>query len=225
MERRMPTTPRLDAAMGIVFVMLVTAALLLPGQPPKAEDTAATVAALLIEKRTAFLVGGYIGGLSSIAFLWFIAAVRDHLDRQGTTQLASAAFAGGIVAMTLMLVGIILIDGVAFVTAGVGDPAIVRAANDMGTFALETSKFGFALFILAVSRSGRSTDALPRWLARLGIGFVAVLLPSAFALVAEHGVFQFGGVIDLAGGLLPPIWIVALSVVMMRPGTHEAVTS
>ena len=219
----MSTTPRLDAAMGIVFVTLVTAALLLPGQPPKAEDTAEAVGALLIEKRSLFLIGGYIAGLSSIAFLWFIAAVRDHLDRRGETQLAYAAFAGGIVAVTLMLAGIILIDGVAFVTAGVADPAIVRAANDAGTFALETSKFGFALFILAVSRSARSSDALPRWLARFGMAFVPVLLVSAFALVAEHGIFQFGGVIDLAGGLLPPIWMLALSVVMIRPGPREAV--
>jgi hypothetical protein len=115
-----------------------------------------------------------------------------------------------------MLVGIILIDGVAFVTAGVGDPAIVRAANDMGTFALETSKFGFALFMLAVSRSGHSSAALPRWLVRFGIASVPVVLLSAFSLIAEHGVFQFGGVVDLLGGFLPPIWILALSVAMIR---------
>ena len=223
----MSTTPKLDAAMGIVFVLLVTVALLLPGQPPKAEDSAATVAALLIEKRSAFLVGGYVAGLSSsvlatmlrycsIAFLWFIAAVRDHLDRHGATQLASAAFAGGIVAVTLMLVGMILINGVAFVAVRAGDTAIVRAGNDMGTFALETSKFAFALFMLAVSRSGHSSAALPRWLVRFGIASVPVVLLSAFSLIAEHGVFQFGGVVDLLGGFLPPIWILALSVAMIR---------
>src|SRR3989442_760834 len=48
MERRTATTPRLDAAMGIVFVTLVTAAQLLRGQPPKAEGSAAAVGALLI---------------------------------------------------------------------------------------------------------------------------------------------------------------------------------
>jgi len=67
-----------------------------------------------------------------------------------------------------------------------GDTAIVRAGNDMGTFALETSKFAFALFMLAVSRSGHSSAALPRWLVRFGIASVPVVLLSAFSLIAEH---------------------------------------
>ena len=115
-----------------------------------------------------------------------------------------------------MLVGMILINGVAFVAVRAGDTAIVRAGNDMGTFALETSKFAFALFMLAVSRSGHSSAALPRWLVRFGIATVPVVLLSAFSLIAEHGVFQFGGVVDLLGGFLPPIWILALSVAMIR---------
>src|SRR5207249_11539518 len=60
-----------------------------------------------------------------------------------------------------------------------------------------TSKFGFAVFVLAVSSSGCEAGALPRWLVRLGIASVVLMLVSAVALFLDHGVFQFGGLIDL----------------------------
>ncbi len=210
------TRRRLDAATGIAFVVLMTVALFLPGQPPKAEDPIEKITAILIDERSAFLVGSYITGLGAMAYLWFLGSVRDYLRARGAGELTAAASAGGVFAITLLVLGMMMFNGVAFVAARLGDPALVRAFTDTGNIAIEMSKFGFGVFMLAVSRSGASSGLLPRWLVRLGAVSVPFMLASAVSLFMDRGIFQFGGVIDIGGGVPAQVWIVALSVVMMR---------
>ena len=217
-----PRRRRLDAATGLVFVLLMTVALFLPGPPPKAEDSVDLITAMLVRERDAFLVGGYVAGLAAMAYLWFLGSVRDYLDRHGADEPEpAAAVAGGVFAIALMLTGITTIGGVAFAAARLGDPALVRAANDTGTFLIETSKFGFAVFVLAVSRAGMARNGaargiLPGWLIGLGAVSVVLMVASAAALFRDHGIFQFGGVIDVAGSAPGLLWIAALSLVMTR---------
>jgi len=207
---------RTDAATGTAFAVLLTVALLLPGPPPKAEDSVRTITALLLEKRTAFLVGSYVAGIATIAYLWFLGAVDDFLRARGTAGYAGAAAAGGVFAIVVVLVGMVMFGGVAFVAAGLGDDAVVRALTDTGNMVIETSKFGFAVLVLAVSRSGATNGVLPRWLLALGAVAVPLLVVSAVALFVDHGPFQFGGVVDLGGTVPALLWIVGLSVVMFR---------
>lgn len=77
-------------------------------------------------------------------------------------------------------------------------------------------KFGFAVFVLAVSRAGMARDVVPRWLVWLGVLSVVLMVVSAAALFRDRGIFQFGGTVDLAGSVPALLWIAALSVVMMR---------
>ena len=209
------TRRQLDAATGILFALLITIALFLPGQPPKAQDPVEAIAALLIERRSAFLVGGYIAGLAAMAYLWFLGSVRDYLRARGARELTDAVSAGGVFAITSMLLGIMLFSGVAFVAAQLGDAALVRALSDAGTMSIEMSKFGFAVFVLAVARAA-PPGALPRWLLRLGVAAVPLMLVSAVGLFVDRGIFQLGGALDLAGGVPALVWIVGLSLMMMQ---------
>ena len=207
---------RFDAATGVAFVVLITAALLLPGRPPKADDSIETITALLIERREAFLFGGYIAGLAAMAFLWFLGGVRDYLRVLGAAELTTAACASGTFAITLMVVGMMMFNGVAFVAARLGDPPLVRALTDTGNGVIEMTKFGFAAFILAVCRAAAPTGRLPCWLIRFGAGSAVLMVASAVALFVDHGIFQFGGVIDLGGAIPAELWIATLSIIMMR---------
>ena len=210
------TKRRLEAVTGLAFVALMSVALLLPGQPPKAEDSIETITALLLDRRSAFLVGGYVAGLALMAYLWFLGGVQNYLRARGADGIGGAASAGGVFAITAMLLGMAMFSGVAFVAARLGDPPLVRALTDTGNIAIETSKFGFAVFVLAVSSAGAASGVLPRWLVRLGVASVPVMLVSAVALFVDHGVFQFGAAIDLGGAVPALVWIVCLSVVMLR---------
>jgi len=215
---------RLDAATGVLFVVLMTMALLLPGQPPKAEDPVETITAVLVDRRGAFLVGGYLAGLATMAYLWFLGSVREYLHGRGGHGSASAATAGGVFAITAMLVGMLMFSGVAFVAARLGEQAVVRAMTDIGNSVIEVSKFGFAVFVLGVLRAARGNGGLPRWLVRLGLVAVPALLVSAVALFVDRGPFQFGGVIDLGGSVPALLLILGLSFVMMRARPRTVAT-
>ena len=100
---------------------------------------------------------------------------------------------GGVFAITVTVLGMAMFSGVAFLAARLGDPPLVRAFTDTGNIAIEISKFGFAVFVLAVSSAGAAPGVFPRWLVRLGVMSVPIMVVSAVALFVEHGIFQFGG--------------------------------
>jgi ABC-type sulfate transport system permease component len=56
---------------------------------------------------------------------------------------------------------------------------------------------------------------LPRWLTRLGALSGLLMVGSAVALFVDRGILEFGGVVDIAGGIPAFLWIAALSVVMV----------
>src|SRR5262249_29260869 len=126
------TRRRLDAATGMAFVVLMTLALALPGQPLRAEDSIEHITAVLVDHRVQFLVGGYVAGLAAMAYLWFLGSVRDFLRQGGAEDATSVAAAGGVFAITVLLLGMAMFSGVAFVAAGLGHPALVRAFTDTG---------------------------------------------------------------------------------------------
>ena len=211
-----------DAASGLAFVILMSVALFLPGPPPKADDSIATITAILVEQRGAFLVGGYLAGLAVLCYLWFLGSVWRHLTARTRDQtgLAITACSGGLLAVTLTLVGMAMFSGVAFKAAALGDPALVRALTDAGNTAIDSAKFGLAAFLLATCRSGAASGVLPRWLVGAGVAAAGLLIVSAVALFVDHGPFQFGGPVDLGGGVPAVLWIAALSLTMMRR-SHE----
>jgi hypothetical protein len=210
-----PIGRRLEAGTGAAFAILMAVALFLPGQPPRASDDAETIVAILTDRRTAFLVSGYVAGFAAMAYLWFLGSVRDYLGGRGPAGLARTASAGGVFAITLLLLGMLMFNGTAFAAARLGDPTLVRAFTDTGNSVIETSKFGFAVFVLALSRCGAASGLLPRWLTRFGALSALLMVGSAVALFVDHGILQFGGVVDIAGGVPAFLWITALSVVMV----------
>ena len=211
-----------DAASGLAFVILMSAALFLPGPPPRADDSIATITAILLGQRRAFLVGGYVAGLAVLCYLWFLGSVWRHLTTRTRDQtgLAITACSGGLLAVTLTLLGMAMFSGVAFKAAALGDPALVRALTDAGNTAIDSAKFGLAAFLLATCRSGAASGVLPRWLVGAGVAAAGLLIVSAVALFVDHGPFQFGGPVDLGGGIPAVLWIAALSLTMMRR-SHE----
>jgi peptidoglycan/LPS O-acetylase OafA/YrhL len=93
-----------------------------------------------------------------------------------------------------------------------------------GNTAIETAKFGLAAFLLATCRSGAASGVLPRWLVGAGVAAASLLIVSAVALFIDHGPFQFGGPVDLGGGLPAVVWIAALSLAMARRSRDDDVS-
>jgi hypothetical protein len=199
--------------LGLVFV-----ALFLPGPPPKTDDTAAALTANLTEHRTALVDGILVAGLGVMALLWFFGVLTNTLRRDNPSgSYAHAAFAGGIAGTLLIFVGMLLFSGTAFRAAGMGDQTLVRATVDTGNMLIETGKYGFAVLILATCAAASHSSLLSRRMILAGAVAATILaLSTSPPFLAGHGVGQFGGGIDVLGGIPGFVWIFVLSAQLAR---------
>jgi hypothetical protein len=219
-----PPYTRLSAASGVLFAFNV--ALFDLGAPPKASDSAAEIALLLVHARGRILHGMYLAGLAIVLGIWFFATVAAWIQSATDghqTQLARTAFAGGLFAIGLAVLGMLLYYGATYRVAGQGASGlqVVRALTDAGNAAIELTKFPLTAFIFSVSLAACRATLLPRWVIRAGFVSTIVLLASAIPLFAEGSFTQFGGGLDFIGGIPGVIWILVLSLMMTNSHQHE----
>ena len=70
-----PKLGRWGAWAGIVFVVLVLITAFLPGSPPKPSDSAVKIAKYFVDKADEIRITTYIGGLATIAMLFWLGAL------------------------------------------------------------------------------------------------------------------------------------------------------
>ena len=93
----------------------------------------------------------------------------------------------------------------------------MRSVVDTGNMFIETGKYGFAVLILATCAAPGATSFLTGRMKTSGVVAAAILvLSTAPPFLADHGIGQFGGGIDVVGGLPGFLWIIAISVIMTR---------
>ena len=203
---------------GVLFVALLNAVLFAPGAPPKANQSAAAIAASLADDRTVILAGTFVAGLASICAIWFFTAIPAWVragDGSGDAA-ATAAAGGGLFAVMLILVGLLLFFGATFDATVRGSLPTVRAFTDAGNATIEMSKFGTVLFVGGLLAATRGTDLLPRPIRVWGAVAIPVALISAVALFSRGDLTQFGGPLDLLGGGPAVAWILAVAIVQIR---------
>ena len=217
MTDRLPYT-RLSAASGAIFIIAFNLALFDLGAPPKASDTDSKVASILIHSHGRILDGMYLAGLAVMLGIWFFATVRIWLMQLcvgRATSLPGAAFAAGLFATGLGVLGMLFYYGAAYKVAGQGGLSAVRALTDAGNAAIELTKFPLALFILVVALAPHGTRLMPRWFTQAGVASAVVLLATAIPLFAHGSFTQFGGGLDVIGAIPGVLWILGLSVLMV----------
>ena len=211
---------RFDAATGIGFSILAVVALVLPGSPPKADDRILAIATYFTDKRSEILTANLLLGVAAVLFVWFLGSVRSYLraGEGGEGRLSAAAFGGGIAGIALLLAGLGLLNGVAFKLADgrLPDPAITRALFDASSAVLTMVGFAFAVFFAAASCSGARSGALPPWAYWSGSVVALLQLLAGLALVAKSGFFATGGAMGFIAPLTGVVWVVAISVLIMR---------
>ena len=161
-------------------------------------------------------MGVYLAPFSGIAFLWFIAVVRNLIgDRED--RFFSTVFLGSGLLFVAML----------FVAAGMGgallaavkfqDQPVPSAATVVTVRALT---FGFlfvyamrmaAVFMIVTSTIGMRLGVFPRWL--VVAGFVAALVLMFNVSYIESLVLVF------------PAWVAAVSAVILRASESPTVTT
>jgi hypothetical protein len=146
-----PPYTRLSAASGAGFILAFSAALFDLGAPPKASDTNAKIASILIHAHSRILHGMYLAGLAIMLGIWFFATIQRWLAQATDgreSQLANTAFAAGLFATALGVLGMLLFYGATYKVVGQGGLSAVRALTDAGNASVELLKFPLATFIL-----------------------------------------------------------------------------
>jgi hypothetical protein len=209
---------RLDAATGIVAVVLFGAAFVIPGSAPTAADTVDKIGAFFNDKRDSILVADFLIGLAGLFFLWWLGSLRSYLriGERGEGRLSAAGFLAGGVGVALTLAAASVDAGLAFKVGGQGDQPLIRVLFDIRNAMFTMSGFAFAAMIAAVSCSGARSGMLPAWAYWPGSVIAGLNAAGGAALFAERGFFSAGGALSIIALATAMIWFVALSVLMIR---------
>jgi hypothetical protein len=213
---------RLGAVSGIVFFVLVFTSFFTP-ETPDEDDPTAEIVSTMADDRSGHLVGVYIGGLASLLFLVFLAALWSRLRAAEADRGASILVAlGGLGTTVIVLVANTVFFALVDAADAGREPAAVRALFELDQTVLLAVGWTSAAFYLGVALSSLATGSLPRLL-----GWVAAVLVVAFA-VGWLGIFSE----DDEGGALGALffiallvnffWILAASIVMLRSGPAAA---
>ena len=208
-EQRLET-PRAAGIAGFAFAVLFIASILLLRSHPSGESTAAEIRSFYLGKHadSVALVGVYLAPFSGIAFLWFIAAIRNLIGEQEDRFFATVFLGSGLlfVAMVFIAAG----AGGALLAAVKFQDEPIPSADSVVT--IRSLAFGFlfiyamrmaAVFMIVVSTIAMRLAVFPRWL--VVAGYLAALVLILNVSYNEVLVLVF------------PAWVVAVSAVILRP--------
>jgi hypothetical protein len=195
-------TPRSAALAGIAFSVLFTISLVLVREAMPADPADAGAWLSDDSQRRAMLRALSLVPFAGIAFLWFIAVVRDRIGESEDRFFATVFLGSGLLfiamlfaatATTAALVSSAGDDSERLVDSGVWTVGRHLAFSLMNVYGLRMA----AVFIIATSTILWRTRAGPRWLAASGYAIAIVLL-------AALGYYQ-------RLELLFPAWVMAVS--------------
>jgi hypothetical protein len=203
------------ALAGIVFVALTVAAGLLPGSPPKPDDSAAKIVKFVVDKGDELRWAGFVGALGAIVLLGWLGAVWRLMRRAegGAPRLAVGAALGAALAAALFTVAGVMMSTVAIVGPAQIGPQGTRffylffnGLGSAGTVAL-------ALFVGAFSTVIIESRVLPRVMGWLGALLAIDLLAAGGGIASTRDVFFVLALVGFAGLAL---WTIVVSVMMYR---------
>jgi hypothetical protein len=195
-------TPRSAALAGIAFSVLFTISLLLIRESVPADPADAGAWLSDDSQRHAMLRALSLVPFAGIAFLWFIAVVRDRIGESEDRFFATVFLGSGLLfiamlfaatATTAALVSSAGEDSQRMVDSGVWSMGRHLAFSLMNVYGLRVA----AVFVIATSTILLRTGAGPRWLAVSGYAIAVVLL----------GMLGFYQRLEL----LFPAWVMAVS--------------
>jgi hypothetical protein len=207
------TTPRAAGVAGIVFSILFALALVLLRQSlGRGLDTETVLRNVTGSGSTPALVGLYLVPFAGIAFLWFIAVVRDRIGEREDKFFATVFFGSGLLFVAMIFAGAAVLGGLVagnrFGTAAPTDIATVGFARSVGySFVFVYAAKAAGVFTLATSTIIRRSR-WPRWTSLSGYATAAVLILSISFF--EPIVIVFA------------VWVAAISTHVLVTGGRQA---
>jgi hypothetical protein len=213
---------RLGAVSGILFFALVIASFFTP-ETPDEDDPTAEIASSLADDRTGHLVGAYIGGLAALLFLVFVVALWSRLRAAEVDRGPSTLVALGGVGSTVI---ILIANGAFFALVDAAEagrePDAIRALFELDQTLFLGIGWTSAAFYLGAAVSSLATGSLPRWLGWIAAVLVVVFVVGFAGIFSESDQGGALGTIFFIGLAVNFLWILAVSIVMLRSTPTEA---
>lgn len=202
-------TPRAAGVAGLAFAVLFIASIVLLRGAPSGASTAAEIRDFYLGEHAGrvSLVGVYLAPFSGIAFLWFIAVIRNLIGDREDRFFATVFLTSGLLFVAML-----------FVAAGVGGALLAAVKfqdepvpSQDAVVLVRSLGFGFlfiyamrmaAVFMIVVSTIGARLGIFPRWLVVTGYAAALVLMLNV----------SYAAVLTLVF----PVWVAAVSVVILK---------
>ena len=208
-------------AAGAVFVVLAASGFIVAGETPKTSDSAADVVSYFESSRSQVMVGAVLFAVSVIFFVWFAAAVANHLRESGQGRVAATVLAAAAVFAGLQLVLTTLFATLAYSIAGSADPGATKALFDFDLTLDVVGGLAAGLFVLASALGLKRTESIPVWLAWVGV-VVAVIEFLRVTTWARDGFWSPSGEYVIVAVVCGLLWILVTSIVLVRGQRIEA---
>jgi len=208
------------ALAGVVAIVIIVISAVLPGSPPKPDDSVTKIADFLVDKSDQIRIAGYLGAVAIVPFFFFLGALWRLLRRGegGSPFLAVMAAAGGVFASVVGALGGIVLAVLPLVRTSLTVGSL-RTLYVLATNIAFTSLFGIATLALSASAVFLRSRVMPAWLGYLGVLAGLVALVGARATVSTNDTLFTIGFI---GFLLATLWILLLSILMLRAAPEPA---
>ncbi|MDH3307967.1 MAG: hypothetical protein OEO77_10665, partial [Acidimicrobiia bacterium] len=163
--------------------------------------------------RTREIVGFFLVAAAALCFLWFMSTLRSRLRpaEAEPKTLSALVFGAGIAAAGLLVSAATLFVGTSFAlefsSTFTVDPNLAQFAFITGAIFLLSSVLVSCVVVAATSVLTLRTGAFPRWLGWFGFAAIFVALVEA-ALLPVFAI---------------PIWVLVVSVVLMRNTRAEEI--
>jgi hypothetical protein len=209
---------RLDAATGILAAVIFGVAFAIPGTPPSPADSVDKIATYLVDHRGSVLLSDFLIAIASAVLLWWLGSLRSYLrsGEGGDGRLSAAAFLGGGVGVALALAGAGAQAGLALHIGQLTHGDVVRVAFDTYNGLFTVGGAGLAVLIAAASCSGARSGALPPGAYWSGSVIAGLQIASLAALFAKSGFFAAGGAMTVIAFVGGGLWIILVSVLIVR---------
>ena len=210
LEARFWRTRRSAAVAGIVFAILLLAALIMLRLALSDESLQSLQSDAA--RRRLIRISLHLVPFAGIAFLWFIGVIRDQLGDVEDRLFSTVFLGSGLLFLAMLFIGAVNASSMTAMLAGPDINADLWAfgrTSTQGLISVYAMRMA-AVFTLSVTTAGLRTSTFPRWLVILGCLVALTLIVAA----GEHKWTQ----------LVFPIWVLVVSVVILvtRPTRQVA---
>ncbi len=205
---------RLQAATGLVFVLLSLIALFALPTRPAAGASANEIAAYYTAHSGAVQAVVYLFLLGLLFSLWFIGYLRTVFARaEGEPHHLSTLFFGsGVAAVAIGMV----FWGMSLALPGkAADLGVIKALSDVVSFGISMTFLLNFLHVGTASVLVLRTGVLPRWVGVFALVVAVVLFVGSLSLVATSGFFAVGGPFAFLAFLALLLDVLVVSIVLI----------